>query len=261
MEQDYKELLVPEIYKINCLTNRTFIKQLDHLFELYEYLYSNYNELFTKLVTNYRDNKFVTFYDIVHYIVAIHDKTKYCYVKLYTDSHNALFKFITLNTSDITWEKIDNEVNEYKQKHKKFFELLDDFYLNLTYAVQDYDNVIKRINIKLKKYDEDSFDNDKMPSLNRANLCSMYIPVDELSFKHNIGDNIKCINDRTKKIIEFKITKRKFDDNYTYECVDKNNKIYWITSYDNVKDAWDCLFPINKDIYSGWWNKTLRLIK
>lgn len=96
---------------------------------------------------------------------------------------------------------------------------------------------------------------EDVPRTSRGNLCSVYTAVDGV-WQTNKTGQIVLKNPRTKKNVVLQIEQYVKEDN-VYICHDeKNNKIY-LASIEDVKEAWSCLFDVNKEIFSGWWNRTL----
>jgi hypothetical protein len=75
-----------------------------------------------------------------------------------------------------------------------------------------------------------------------------------------VGDIINVKNPRTKKELPLKVIQLNNENKQMYKCEYKNKTIF-IYPHEEIENAYDCLFSINKAIYSGWWNRTLIRVK
>jgi len=139
-----------------------------------------------------------------------------------------------------------------KRKYSEPYEKIEH---DLQWLRQSWDAWISRQNIKAGKMAHDySVEKDGRPRTGRGNLCSVYTPVK--GWKKNEKGTIKLFNPRNKKNVLLTIDKYVREDD-VYICTDEQGKKFYLTSFESVEEAWSCLFSINKEIFSGWWNKTL----
>jgi len=150
--------------------------------------------------------------------------------------------------------KYDELPEEEQNKLRKPY---DDLSYHLQWLKQSWEAWESRLRVKEGKGDElsDELESHGAPRTGRGNLCSVYTPVKGQWLKDQTGV-IKMLNPRNKKSINLTIEKYvKSDD--IYICVDEKGKKFYLTSFESVEEAWSCLFDINKEIFAGWWNKTL----
>ena len=96
---------------------------------------------------------------------------------------------------------------------------------------------------------------DGFPRCGRGNMCYLFIPVKGHWPKDKKG-TFKLKNPRNGKTFNYKIEKYKEEDNI-YMCLNEDGKKVFLAVHDEINSCWDALFTVNKEIYSGWWNKTM----
>ncbi len=133
----------------------------------------------------------------------------------------------------------------------------DDLSQHLQWLKQSWEAWESRLRVKAGKGDEfnEQLEENGAPRTGRGNLCSIFTPVKGKWLKDQKGV-IKMLNPRNKKIIKLTIEKY-IEDEDIYICVNEQGKKMYLTSFESVEEAWSCLYDINKEIFSGWWNKTL----
>jgi hypothetical protein len=147
---------------------------------------------------------------------------------------------------------------EYRETHKQE---LDDYYeleRTLHYLGQVWEHYEARLKVKegvpVKSYD---MEDDGFPSASRGNMCYLFIPVKNLNNKE-LESEVTLFNPRNKRNENFTEVTFKEEDNI-YSAINKTGKKVFFADHSEVAECWDCLFSINKAIYTGWWNKTLIL--
>lgn len=126
----------------------------------------------------------------------------------------------------------------------------------LQWLKQCWEAYEQRLNIRAGKMAHD-YDKEEsgVPRASRGNMCSVYTPV-KGKWETDLSGTITLFNPRSKKKVKLTIEQYVKNDD-TYVCSDPNGKKFYLTSHKSVADSWDCLFAVNKEIFSGWWNKTL----
>jgi hypothetical protein len=182
------------------------------------------------------------------------------------------YKFIPRKSSDSLWMKyvaenkptnfkdkqLDNLYEKFENENKDVIKEYRDLEHHLQCLKQAWESYEDRQKIKkgelVNSYD---MEDDGYPRTGRGALCYLFTPV-----KGNLPENKKgtfnLYNPRNKKNLEYKILGYKKEDKI-YSCLDENGKKVFLISHQEVADAFDCLFTSNKEIFSGWWNKTLIL--
>lgn len=113
---------------------------------------------------------------------------------------------------------------------------------------------------KIKKgelVDDWDMEKDGYPRTGRGSLCYLFTPV-KGEWKANQTGKFKLLNPRNNKVVEYEILGYKAKDDI-YACLNEKGKKVFLTEYSEVEEAYSCLFSSNKEIYSGWWNKTMIL--
>lgn len=144
-----------------------------------------------------------------------------------------------------------------EEEQEKLRKPYDDLSSHLQWLKQAWEAYESRKRVKAGKGDDlsDELEESGAPRTGRGNLCSIYTPVKGKWLKDQRGV-IKMFNPRNKKTVELTIEKYvKSDD--VYICTNDKGKKVYLTSFESVEEAWSCLYDINKEIFSGWWNKTL----
>ncbi len=129
---------------------------------------------------------------------------------------------------------------------------------SLNFLKQSWDSFLARQKIS-KGQVVQSFDIEKdgYPRTGRGAMCYLFTPI-EGNYPTNLKDTFKLYNPRSKKDVTFKILGTKNEGSiFIYKCENEKGKIVFLSPYDEIEGAYDCLFPINKETYSGWWNRTL----
>ncbi len=146
------------------------------------------------------------------------------------------------------------ENQAYRDKNEKDFELCDELDLTLRFfrqMWQTYEDWLLVRNNAPTRYSE--LGKDGFPRTSRGNLCYYFIPV-KGGFPPNLSE-ITLFNPRTKKDVQITSMEYKASDNIYSGMLD--GKKVFLADYESIDDAWSDLFDVNKEIYSGWWNKVL----
>jgi hypothetical protein len=145
-----------------------------------------------------------------------------------------------------------------KKEREKLWNAYEKISQELRWLMDSWDMWEKRQRIKrgepASSYDTDK-DENGIPRTGRGNLCSLFTPIKGKWIKGQKG-TLKLFNPRNKKTITLRIKKFVKDEN-VYICLNNKGKEIFLTDYETVNNAWDALFPANKEIFSGWWNKIL----
>jgi hypothetical protein len=182
-------------------------------------------------------NKTFTKSDIVNYINNIGNKN-------YEEAKNYIpdvdYNFFLKEMFDNANTSIGKEKEEI-DKH-------------ISYLIQSWDAYLDRIKVKNKVIDSYDIESTGFPDLSRGSVCSNFIPGQGLdNLNCSINNTILLTNPRNKKTIHAEILRIQKN---RYECK-IDNKIYYLIDREEIVDAYSALFSINKEIYSGWWNRTL----
>lgn len=174
--------------------------------------------------------------DVVNFVLNHRSKEKLDYIPNLTG-----MKFYT----DDYWSDEKNIIDAYK-----------------SFLIQYWMLYEERIKVKNKTLvDKFDIDSDGFPSNSRGSLCYLYTPVRN-GLNSNVNDVIELFNPRSKKTEIFTVTGiRKEGETINYQCKNTKNEFVYFIDEEDVKDAYSALFPINKELYSGWWNKILINLK
>lgn len=104
---------------------------------------------------------------------------------------------------------------------------------------------------------------DGWPLTDRGCLCYLYTPI-KGKLEGKVGETITLFNPRSKKDVELEIVDSKMPTDWyrntlMLKCVDSDGKEYFLIEKFQIDEAWDALYPSNKEIYWGWWNKVLEV--
>lgn len=216
--EDYLKLLPSEFTNFKrSIIKKSILFSIERLFEKL-----NNTPIF--------NGRFFSKEDVVNFVLNHRSKEKFDYIP-----HLTGMKFYT----DDYWSTEKNIIDDYK-----------------SFLIQNWMLYEERIKVKNKTLvDKFDIDSDGFPSTSRGSLCCNFIPVKN-GINSEINDEIELFNPRNNKIEIFTILKINEEDN-SYRCINSKNEIKYLIDHQNVKDAYSALFPINKEIYSGWWNKIL----
>lgn len=155
-------------------------------------------------------------------------------------------KYDNIDDEDIPLNEYKSEINFKNSRIIK--QLVNNF--DLKYHGERYF-------VKNNLYDYD-MENDEL-RLGRGNIVGKCIPIDNLPNELENNTSISVINPRTNKNIIIKIIKSHSEDEYTYLSLINGNE-EWICNSDEVDDAYDALFNINRYIFAGYNWKRRKLI-
>lgn len=224
--EEYLKLLPPEFSNFK----RSIIKK--SILRNIETLYKLLNE------TTLYDKRVFEKSDIVNWVINSHEG-KFKEAKNFIP--NVDYKYFLKESYENNSEILEDQKREIE--------------FNMSYLRQNWSCWKDRLDVKngiINKFDIDS---DGFLSTSRGSLCCNFIPVKN-GINGEINDKIELFNPRNNKIEIFTILKINEEDN-SYRCINSKNEIKYLIDHQNVKDAYSALFPINKEIYSGWWNKIL----
>ena len=93
----------------------------------------------------------------------------------------------------------------------------------------------------------------------RSDLCTYYSPVAELdSSRYTVGQVLEVETRGGKRQVEVvHIHKGRI---VTDDVTGKRKKRRILINEEIIRDSYDCLFPSNKRIYGGWWNRKVKII-
>lgn len=168
------------------------------------------------------------------------------------DEYTALYKDESLVKDDR-----DKGRDKIREKYKKEIDEMDLLSRELDWCRDTYDTYTSRQKVKRGELVH-SFDMEKdgWPSDSRGAVCYLFIPV-KGEFPTGEQSVISLLNPRNKKVYDYKVLGYKKEGGGTYMCEnEKGNKVFLIP-HETVEHAYDALFSVNKEIYSGWWNKTM----
>ena len=124
---------------------------------------------------------------------------------------------------------------------------------------QIYDMFLARQAVKNKQL-VNSYDIEKdgYPSTGRGSLSYLFTPIiGNLPTDLKEGDQLLCTN---KKGFETTLTIIEQRPEYEYIYKAKHNKIeIFITNHSLIQSSYSDLFPANKEIFAGWWNRNLTI--
>lgn len=210
-----------------------------------------FNKTFTEvdvaryLLLSLKDNwelafEFIPYIDDNH-IIPIMD--------YYVSNGEDIKEFLKLNIEER--EKKNDEICEY-------YNIPQDKLKTLKWEIKSLEELGQsyrlRMDVKNNVIDKSDWGEGSYPRLGRGSICRYYIPVKGLTDKES--GELFLVNPRSKKNETFKI-KSQIENISAYVCCNsKGNEVYLI-EHGEVVVAYDTLFPINKEIYAGWWNRTL----
>ncbi len=173
-----------------------------------------------------------------------------------TDSSDIIYDYMTESDWKLQGEIRKNRITELREIHKDKIDTVNNLNYYIGLLRQSWQNYEDRQKVKQGKIiDSWDIEKDGYPRTGRGNLCHLFIPIKGY-FPNNKTDNFNLYNPRTKKKIQYKIESYKKEDN-VYKCINEKGKTVFLIPYEEVKEAYSCLFTNNKEIYAGWWNKTL----
>lgn len=146
----------------------------------------------------------------------------------------------------------------FAEENKEILKVYQDLETNLYWLIDGWKRYKNRKEVKDETYSRD-IEKDGFPRTGRGNLCYSFVPVKGGLPKNKKGE-LNLINPRNKKNVTYKILEYKPEDG-VYKCLDEKGKTVFLIDHEIVAEAWDCLHDVNKEIFSGWWNRTLILKK
>jgi hypothetical protein len=198
--------------------------------------------------------------DVVRYMLAMNENKHHlawCFIP-----HKSSFSVISdftnsIKDQNLTKEEEAKKFNEFFE-NSKLYDVYDELERNLRYPNQCWDAYESRQKIKNGKLIEEwDIEKDGYPSTSRGALCYLYIPVKGEYPKDATGTWI-LTNPRNGKDEQYKIINSKTEGNTTaYRCLNSKGKEVFMYPHREIECAFIDLFDINKEIFSGWWNRTL----
>lgn len=247
-DKDYKDIL-PSIFKTfkRSIICTSILKEIDKLYnvilerqDIYPHIVSKSNIV---RWLQYEDN-----YKLKNLFMPSAERISN---RLYMDFCNKEEKE---NKDNVNYT-LDGVYERFEEQYKDLSDRLREIDYWQCILKQDWGTYLNKENKKKGELDPSDLEDSNYPRLSRGNLCYYYIPIKGLGKDESGG--ITCLNPRTKKKKRFTIINQLENDYPAYKCVDGMGKECFIADWEEVNEAWDCLFSINKEIYSGWWNKTL----
>jgi len=156
-----------------------------------------------------------------------------------------------------TEDQKDKLMDEFRKDNKE----LQDYYYEaeriLDFFKNNWDPYKNRQDVKQGKLVH-SYDmgEDGFPVANRGTLCYLFIPVKNFDQINKDLNHVGLYNPRKKTKEIFTNVKYKEGENI-YSAVNEKGKKVFFADFEDVNNSWDALFSINKEIYSGWWNRIL----
>lgn len=240
----YLELL-PKIFNTNSYIGKHILKCIDGLFE------------FINKCTLYDGQQF-TKEDIVHWMLSGTKYHHFYLARFFIPQKSSMHLWSKWYMDNIDkYPKDDKDDTMYKDYRLANNEILEEYeelegYLN---GLEKYwENFQERVAVKTRTRDFE-IEADGFPRQGRGNMCYAYYPVKGDIANLEIDGVYNFYNPRSKKDVELKILEKRPTDN-EYKCLMNGQEIF-ICEYEEVEESWSCLFTINKQIYSGWWNRTL----
>jgi hypothetical protein len=176
------------------------------------------------------------------------------------------YKFIPKKTSDSLWmkyagkhnaqgqEQIDALWDSFEAENKdilKEYQKLENALQCLTQVWEQYES---RLAVQNGTHDRD-IEKDGYPRTGRGNMCYSFIPV-RGKYPKNKKGTFELYNPRTKKDVTLTILGYKKEDEI-YKCLTEEGKEVFLDTEANISNAYSDLHDSNKEIYAGWWNRTL----
>ena len=214
-------------------------------------------EAITKMLNELPEFKGIRTFDIKEVAYYGLVKNNYCLKKLLIpiSDYNGWFAEYVEATKgrDLSEEKDKKLADEIRESYKH--QAVEELKHRLQYLKELWDSYEqrKRVQQGLLAHSYDMED-DGFPRTSRANLCGFYIPI-KGKFKPE-GDKFILFNPRKKKEEIYKVLEYKEEDD-VYKCKSPSGKEVFFCTLDDTESSWDALFSINKEIFSGWWNKIL----
>ena len=259
-EVDYKKLLIED----EC---KTFMDILPKEFSSFKRgiikreILENIDDAEKILNASGLFDRVITKKDIVRYMMR---GTKYCNFYLAnkfiprTDQMDVWAKFWKTEDSKSSKAKKEKAMAAFRKANEAAFDKHHKVTHCLSLLTQAWESYENRQKIKagglVHEYD---MEDNGFPSTSRGCMCYLFIPV-KGNFPVNAKGFLRLHNPRSRKTEKFKILKYNKEDNI-YACNNPQGKKVFLAPFEDVADSYDALFDINKEIYSGWWNKTMTL--
>jgi len=152
---------------------------------------------------------------------------------------------------ELACDEIEKEQANTIEKYREIDHILS--------SLDEYWNMYQsREKIKSGELDNGhDMESDGYPSMSRGAMCYLLTPV-KGDYPKELETEFKLFNPRTKKDVTYKILGKKTEyKTPIYKCENQNGKVVFLFPLEEVEEAYDCLFTTNKEIFSGWWNRTL----
>lgn len=222
----------------------------------------NYIKKCTVLLNNAKnfDGKNITEKDVTRFIIRGTD---------YSNFYLA-YKFVPRLTDP--WMKYASEWQRKNNKSslpKNYYEVCQKTYEEEFTEYHELNHALQILKQYWKQYQDrqkvkkgeviDSWDIEKdgFPRTGRGNMCHLFIPVKGTWVKNKKG-SFELLNPRINKTVTYKITGYKKEEDI-YSCINEKGKTVFLAKWEEINDCWDALFDTNKEIFAGWWNKTMIL--
>lgn len=178
------------------------------------------------------------------------------------DSMDFSMKFFDQWRGKGTDEEQKAALKKYHDDNKATYGLYQELDYHLRRVIEAWEAYESRQKVKQgKPVNNYDIEKDGFPRTGRGSLCSLFVPVNgDFRKKQYAPGTIELYNPRTRKAEVWEITRYKKEDN-VYEALTSKGKKVFLADYQDVANAWDALFSINKEIFSGWWNRVMYLNK
>lgn len=155
-------------------------------------------------------------------------------------------------------DNYDELYEKFREENKELLVVYDELSHTIQCMSQCWEQYEDRQKIKDKKLVNDyDIEEDGFPRTGRGNMCYLFVPV-KGKFPKNAKGSLTLFNPRIKKSVTYTKLKYKAEDNI-YSCLNEKGKKVFLADHSEIKDSYNCLFASNKEIYSGWWNRTMIL--
>lgn len=198
--------------------------------------------------------------NVVHYMLSYFQPLSFYLAEKFIHKPNStdlLIQFIKLKKdsgTDVSDESFSENFEKFEATQNITRDTYNDLDKEFRYLEDIWSTWKQRTAIKNRTADFE-IEEDGFPRQGRGNMCYAYHPIQGDIRNLEIGKTYTCTNPRSKKEVELTILSKRGDQS-EYKCLLKGKEIF-ICEYGEVEECYSCLHPINKVIWSGWWNRTL----
>lgn len=243
-DKEFMDALPKEflIRKSGDIKNSVF-KSIDKAFEILNKTKAFEGRIFTKL-------------EIVKYMLWIKPNFHLAWLFIpRMDSTRLWMNYIKKNKEEKLSEKnLDKLYKKFEIENKAEIIELQELEFAMRGLEQSWELFLNRIDVKNGTFSRDIQPNG-FPRTGRGNLCYSFIPV-KGNYPLKKVDEFKLYNPRTKKDLVYKILAYDLEDEI-YKCLSEKGKEVFLEKHSNIENAYSDLHSVNKEIFSGWWNRIL----